>query len=188
MRCLSVAIGAALIACLVAAPGSQSVHAAVGQTGLTPVPCATRTWEGDDPAFEALPGAKALFGKYEGGVYRIEIPGNWNGDLVLWAHGYVDDGGPQGAHLRAGFPSGGQTGTGLTLREHLIARGFAWAASSYRCNGYVPGVGLLDTIALADVFAKTSGGKAPARTYLSGASMGGHVTLLGMQEFPTRFA
>src|SRR5262245_53334768 len=120
MRCLSVAIGAASIACLVAAAGSQSVRAAVGQAGLTPVPCATRAWEGDDAAFEALPGAKGSSGKYEGGVYRIEIPDNWNGDLVLWAHGYVDDSGPQGGHLRAGFPSGGQTGTGQTFREHLI--------------------------------------------------------------------
>ena len=187
MRRVSIAVVVVSIACLLATAGSKSVRAAVGKTGVTPVPCASRAWEGDDPSFEALAGAKASFGKYEGGVYRIETPENWNGDLVLWAHGYVDDGGPQGLHLRVGFPTGGQLGTGRTFREHLIARGFAWAASSYRCNGYVPGVGLLDTIALADIFTKTNG-KAPARTYLSGASMGGHITLLGMQEFPTQFA
>src|SRR6266404_2221415 len=31
-------------------------------------------------------------------------------------------------------------------------------------------------------------GRGADRTYLTGESMGGHVTLLGMQEFPTAFA
>src|SRR5439155_9069114 len=66
--------------------------------------------------------------------------------------------------------------------------GYAWAASSYRCNGYVPGQGLLDTMALTDLFTKSNGGRAPQRVYLTGTSMGGHVTLLGMHEFPTAFA
>src|SRR5262249_39175053 len=73
------------------------------------------------------------------------------------------------------------------FREHLIGSGFAWAASSYRCNGYVPGVGLQDTLALGGVFSTVTQ-KTPTRTYLTGASMGGHVTLLGMQELPTTFA
>lgn len=50
----------------------------------------------------------------------------------------------------------------------------------------MPGVGLLDTLALADLFTKTAG-RIPARTYLAGGSMGGHTALLGMQEFPRRF-
>ena len=33
-----------------------------------------------------------------------------------------------------------------------------------------------------------SNGVAPQRVYLTGTSMGGHVTLLGMHEYPTRFA
>ena len=74
------------------------------------------------------------------------------------------------------------------IREHLIDQGFAWAASSYRCNGYVPGIGLQDTMALTDLFTKFNGGTAPRRVYLTGTSMGGHVTLLGMHEFPTSFA
>jgi pimeloyl-ACP methyl ester carboxylesterase len=43
-------------------------------------------------------------------------------------------------------------------------------------------------MALAEVFTKQNGGKAPNRIYLTGVSMGGHVTLLGLQEFPTSFA
>src|SRR6185503_2246475 len=43
-------------------------------------------------------------------------------------------------------------------------------------------------MALVDLFKQANGGRAPQRTYLTGESMGGHVTLLGMQEFPQSFA
>src|SRR3954469_1133777 len=152
---------------------------ALGKPGLTPIPCATQDWQPADPAFAALPAAKAFSGKYDGGAYRIEVPEKWNGDLVLFAHGFVPNTGTAGSSLRA---------PNHRFREHLIAQGFAWAASSYRCNGYVPGQGLLDTMALGQIFTKANEGHAPQRTYLTGESMGGHVTLLGMQEFPTAFA
>ena len=66
------------------------------------------------------------------GVYRIEIPEKWNGELMLSSHGFVSNAGPEGSRLRVGNPA---------IREHLIQNGFAWGASSYRCNGYVPGNG-----------------------------------------------
>src|SRR3954447_18960944 len=153
--------------------------AALGRPGITPVPCPTQEWQPGDPKFDALPGARAFFGSYDGGLYRIEIPDNWNGELVLYAHGFVSNGGAQGSALRVG---------NSPIREHQIQQGYAWAASSYRCNGYVPGQGLLDTMALTDLFTKFNGGRAPQRIYLTGTSMGGHVTLLGMHEFPTAFA
>lgn len=156
----------------------------LGKPGITPAPCPDQAWEEADSTFEALPGAKVSFGHYDGGTYRLEIPEQWNGELVLWAHGYVGSAGAQGSRLRVGVPGVGQ---GSPFREHLIEKGFAWAASSYRCNGYVPGRGLLDTMALTDLFAKVNG-KPASRVYLTGVSMGGHVTLLGMQEFPTSFA
>ena len=162
---------------LVAAISIEPTHG-VGRPGITPVACPAQTWEPADAAFEALPAAKAFFGAYDGGIYRIEIPVKWNGELMLSAHGFVSNAGPQGSRLRVGNPA---------IREHLIDQGVAWAASSYRCNGYVPGIGLQDTMALVDLFTKFNGGTAPRRTYLTGTSMGGHVTLLGMHEFPTSF-
>jgi mono/diheme cytochrome c family protein len=124
----------------------------------------------------SVAGAKAFYGKYDGGLYRIEIPDTWNGELALYAHGFVSNSGTNGSMLRVG---------NSPIREHLIKNGFAWAASSYRCNGYVPGQGLLDTMALTDLFTKFNGGRAPQRVLLTGTSMGGHVTVLGMHEFPT---
>src|SRR6185295_20381865 len=38
---------------------------------VTPVAVA---FQAKDPAFEALPGARAIFGTYEGGAYEIEVP------------------------------------------------------------------------------------------------------------------
>ena len=171
-------IGAVVVAALALASTTKPT-AALGRPGITPVPCPTQEWQPGDPAFDALPGAKAFFGKYDGGLYKIEIPDNWNGELALYAHGFVSNAGAQGSALRVG---------NSPIREHLIKEGYAWAASSYRCNGYVPGQGLLDTMALTDLFTKSNGGRAPQRVYLTGTSMGGHVTLLGMHEFPTSFA
>jgi pimeloyl-ACP methyl ester carboxylesterase len=179
-RALVLAVAMAAIGA-VAADGSGER----GKPGISPAPCPDQPWQESDATFTALAGAKASFGHYDGGTYRIEIPEKWNGELVLWAHGYVASSGAQGSRLRVGLPGVGQ---GSPFREHLIAQGFAWAASSYHCNGYIPGQGLLDTIALSDMFTKVNDGKAPSRTYLAGVSMGGHITLLGMQEFPTAFA
>jgi pimeloyl-ACP methyl ester carboxylesterase len=152
---------------------------ALGRPGIMPVPCPQQAWQYDEPTFEAMPGARAFFGRYDGGLYRIEIPDNWNRELVLFAHGYVPNTGQNGSMLRVGNHS---------IREHLVKGGFAWAASSYRCNGYVPGQGLVDTMALTDLVTKSNGGRAPERTYLTGVSMGGHVTILGLHEFPKSFA
>ena len=177
MRLHNLALGAAA-ACLVGGISIQPA-AGVGRPGLTPVACPSQTWEPGEAPFEALPGAKAHFGSYDGGIYRIEIPAKWNGELMLSAHGFVSNAGPQGSRLRVNNPA---------IRQHLIDSGFAWAASSYRCNGYVPGIGLQDTMALVDLFTRFNNGTAPRRTYLTGTSMGGHVTLLGMHEFPSSFA
>ena len=176
MKKLLVGAVAAIVA---ATAGAARPSAEVGKPGVNPVPCPQQEWQRGDAAFDALPGAKAFSGQYDGGLYRVEIPENWNGDLVLFAHGFVPNAGPNGSMLRVGVHR---------FREHVVKEGFAWAASSYRCNGYVPGQGLLDTVALVDLFKQANGGRAATRVYLTGESMGGHVTLLGMQEFPTMFA
>jgi pimeloyl-ACP methyl ester carboxylesterase len=163
----------AVVALLFALPGGA------GAQTFTPVPCPVQQWEFADPSLAALPGAKAFSGRYDGGLYQVEIPDNWNGELVLYAHGAVRNSGPTGSRLRVETP---------LLRRHLIGRGFAWAASSYRCNGSIYGIGLLDTMALSGVVARVGPGRTPARTYLVGQSLGGRAALLGMRFFPERFA
>jgi hypothetical protein len=50
---------------------------------FTPVPCPVQLWEYVDPSLPALPGATVFAGRYDGGLYQIEVPDNWNGELVL---------------------------------------------------------------------------------------------------------
>ncbi|MGB6837763.1 MAG: prolyl oligopeptidase family serine peptidase [Dehalococcoidia bacterium] len=154
----------------VAAPESPVAATATPQRlAVTPV---EQSFVLADPSFEALPGAQALFGEYEGGGYRFEVPDDWNGDLVMWAHGFRGF----GRTLTVDMPP---------LRQHFIDEGFAWAASSYRENGYVPGIGAEDTLALIEVFEREVG--QPERTYLFGASMGGHVTVLSLEQRPQAY-
>jgi len=149
--------------------------------GLNPTPCAAPPATKDEASFQARAGAKAFYGDYEGGMYRFELPDNWNGELALFMHGTnfatnMSFGGGAGA------PFAGTAG----LREYFIDHGFAWGASTYRCNGYIPGIGLSDTILLKDLFVKLTN-KTPQRTYLLGRSMGGFQTLLGMHVYPEMF-
>jgi pimeloyl-ACP methyl ester carboxylesterase len=130
--------------------------------------------------FPAVPGfpTERLWGVLNNAGYRIEVPHNWNGSLVMWAHGYRGD------------PATNPTALELTvdnhpLREFLIAQGYAWAASSYSRNAYDPAQGAKDTHALTQFF---NGRFAkPRRTYITGASMGGHVTGVVAEQWPRSY-
>ena len=103
-----------------------------------------------------------------GAAYRVEVPPNWNGKLVMYAHGYAGE----GAVLGVSNPS---------IRRYLVQNGYAWAASSYSKNYYDVRVGVEDTNALAlefNAIAAKNGRTlaAPSKTYITGHSMGGHVT------------
>src|SRR5262245_41958199 len=104
------AVVCAFLAALLAAVVSTRPQA-MGKPGVTPVPCPTQEWQPGDTGFEALAGAKAFSGKYDGGLYRIEIPDAWNGELVLYAHGFVSNAGTNGSMLRV---------QNQPIREHLI--------------------------------------------------------------------
>ena len=122
--------------------------------------------------FEALPGATAYWGVHGGAGYRIEVPDNWNGDLVMWAHGF------RGSGLEL-------TVDNHPLRDFLIPNGYAWAASSYSKNDYDISVGVQDTHALAKRFngivAK------PEQVFITGASMGGHITAVSIEQYPKAY-
>ncbi len=125
-----------------------------------------------DPAGTAL--SDVHTGVRDGAAYRIEVPRDWNGELVLHAHGYRGT----GTVVFVDNPA---------LRAHYVARGFAWAASSYQTNGYDVGQGVRDSYALLDVFRDVTGERT-GRVYMTGASMGGHVTAVAIEEYPRAFA
>jgi hypothetical protein len=118
---------------------------------------------------------RVLTGVAEHAGYAIEVPQDWNGELVLWAHGFRGN----GAELTVEPPAFG-------LRERLVSQGYAWAASSYDRNGYDVASGVESTRALADEFGELVG--ASRRTYLAGTSMGGHVVARSLEEHPGFYA
>lgn len=123
------------------------------------------------PEVAGIP-TQRLWGVHNRAGYRIEVPFNWNGSLVMWAHGFRG------------------TGLELTVDDHplrvfLIANGYAWAASSYSKNDYEPAQGAKDTHALTRLFKREFG--RPTRTYITGASMGGHVTGIVAEQWPDSY-
>ena len=116
--------------------------------------------------------ASQYWGVHGGAGYRIEVPQNWNGDLVMWAHGF------RGSGLEL-------TVDNHPLRAFLIANGYAWAASSFSRNDYDVAVGVQDTHALTKRFNGIVG--KPSRVYLTGASMGGHITAAAIEQYRNEY-
>lgn len=138
------------------------------------------------PDFEAGANGRASFtalagtdtdrwtGTLGGAAYRVEVPRNWNGKLVMYAHGYAGT----GDNLAVQTPS--------ALRRYLIDNGYAWAASSYSKNFYDVRAGVEDTNALANAFvdiARSNGRTlaAPTKTFITGHSMGGHIAAAAVE-------
>ncbi len=113
----------------------------------------------------------------KGAIYRYEVPLDWNGDLVMYAHGFrgcIED--PESGALEPIYVDN------PPLREYYLARGYAWAASSYSKNCYDVKDGVESTNRLARIFARDVG--APERTLITGFSMGGHITGAAIEMFP----
>ena len=102
----------------------------------------------------------------DGALYRFIVPTTWNGQLVVYAHGYVAAGTP------LALPN---TPLELAAFQALTGEGFAVAMSSYAENGWAVKSGAHDTGHLRRLFASRV--SQPNRTYLVGTSLGGLITL-----------
>jgi hypothetical protein len=135
------------------------------------------------PSFTAMTGhetSSRWAGELNGSAYRIEVPANWNGQLVMYAHGYRGT----GAAVTTGNPS---------IRKYLLDNGFAWAASSYSKNYYDVRAGVEDTNALALAFNSIAAAKgrtlaAPTKTFITGHSMGGHIAAAAVEAEALTYA
>jgi esterase/lipase len=124
--------------------------------------------------FNALAGYDTLryWGVHNGAGYRMEVPKDWNGKLVLYAHGY------RGTGLEL-------TVTNPSIRKHYIKNGYAWAASSYSTNGYDVAEGVKDTHALVSLFNGLV--SKPKIIYITGHSMGGHITAILAEQYESAY-
>jgi len=110
-----------------------------------------------------------------GALYRLVRPTNWNGSLLLYAHGYVPAASP------VVLPPEADIFVAL-----LAPRGYALAFSSFSENGWAVKDGVQRTHQLLGIFAGRFG--APSRIYMGGASMGGLIAIKLLEDHPDLFA
>ena len=119
----------------------------------------------------ALPAATAAetvrAGQVGHAFYRIVVPDLWNGDLVIWNHGFT------------AAPPGPVSDLG-PLAALQLSQGYAVAASSYQQSGWAIFKTDEDLEALYQVFVEHFG--APQKVFVTGGSLGGLVTASGIER------
>jgi hypothetical protein len=113
-----------------------------------------------------------------GALSRICMPIGWNGQLVVFAHGYVAPGQPI-AFYNLTLPDGS------SLPDVVQSLGFAFATTSYRQNGLAILEGADDMLELVARFGETH--STPLRTYVSAVSEGSLVAALLAERSPDVF-
>lgn len=120
-------------------------------------------------AAELQPGAHT--GTLQGALYRIDIPTNWNGDLVMLMHGYQ----PVGAPIKTPMVAADSTPV-------FLKKGYAVAQSQYASQGWAVGDAIADNERLRQYFVRTFA--RPAHTYIYGFSLGGLEVAASIERDP----
>ena len=113
-------------------------------------------------------------GQLEGAPYRVEIPNNWNGELVMLLHGYE----PKGVPRESPWPQN-------EASPIFLSQGYAVAESAYSSQGWSVSEALSDNEQLRSYF--TAKYAKPDRTYLVGFSLGGHIALASLEKYGDRY-
>jgi pimeloyl-ACP methyl ester carboxylesterase len=117
-------------------------------------------------------------GSINGAAYRIVVPAQWNGTLLVYGHGYRD---------RADQPGevdnrNPDIAPNAEVANVLLAQGFALAGSAYKQNGWAVEEGIVDlrdlTLYFEDQIAE------PDRTILWAFSMGTVIGFRSMELYP----
>lgn len=109
----------------------------------------------------------------------------WNGDLVIWGHGYAPYNKADGSVAPLEFHHL-QLSDDVYLPDLVQKLGFAFATTSYRQNGLAILEGVEDVNELVDRFISVH--RKPDRAYMVGASEGGAITTLLLERHGDRFA
>ena len=139
------------------------------RTAESPAPTSTPL---PDAGIERITGARNSSAANPA-AWTIEKPANWNGTVLLYAHGYspvISNAPPESAPREA--------------RSVLLSRGYALAASAYSAGGWALAEAPVDQMRVLDEFISRFG--RPRRTIAWGSSMGGMVTLALAERHPDR--
>jgi pimeloyl-ACP methyl ester carboxylesterase len=113
---------------------------------------------------------KVEVGSINGAAFRIDIPDNWNGGLVVYCHGY------SAAIVTY------KAETNIPFLAAFTDQGYAVAQSGYATGGWAVQEAAVDTESLRRYFGTKYG--VPKETYLTGHSMGGFLTMMLMEMYP----
>ncbi|MCX6043690.1 MAG: prolyl oligopeptidase family serine peptidase [Chloroflexi bacterium] len=116
-----------------------------------------------------------------GATYRICMPAQWNGMLIVYAHGYVAPNQPIGIpEAQMKLP-----GSNISVADTVTERNYAFATSGYSTNGLAVQQGIADLIDVVAIF-KTKY-PAPQKVLLVGVSEGGLITTIALEQHPDLF-
>jgi hypothetical protein len=136
---------------------------------LTVTLVGTRAPWSSAPRAEAQRTAISRSGSLGGASYLIEVPENWRGGLVVFAHGIQRGPGPGAVFAPP-------------IASHILGEGHAWIASGYRAREYQPHLFIEDLVALRELFLTEIG--PPRWSIVYGQSLGGHVVVASLELRP----
>lgn len=110
-------------------------------------------------------------GENNGAAFRIDIPENWNGGLLMYAHGYT--------------VTGTEPGYNETMVKVANDLGLAVAQSKYSRQGWAAEEGTLETESLRRYFVRNYGRTSP--TIIAGHSQGAAITYKTIERYADRY-
>jgi hypothetical protein len=116
----------------------------------------------------------------DGASFGLFLPYRWNGDLVVYVHGFIDPVAP------IALPDAAPADVApwvVELRERLLQAGYGVAYSSFAENGWAVNDGALRTRTLRPLFSYYF--NKPDRTYVIGRSLGALTTMLLVEKYST---
>ena len=114
-------------------------------------------------------------GTLQGAPYRIDVPADWNGDLVMLMHGYEPAGAPRSTPMKPADE------TAIFLKQ-----GYAVAQSDYASQGWAVGDAIVDNERLRQLVGRSIGH--PRHTYLVGFSLGALEGAASLERHPHVYA
>jgi len=115
--------------------------------------------------------SKVEIGEINGAKFRIDVPANWSGGLVMYCHGY--------SATPANFKEDSRPDPRWAV---FLDAGYAVAQSGYSAIGWAVQEAIDDTQALRRYFVAKHG--KPKETFVTGHSMGGFTTMAIIEKYP----
>ena len=155
-----------MVAAFLGAPSVASAQSAL------PLYCQEGSLSSHDPQYPANQ------------MILVCVPPNWNGSLVMYAHGYV----PEQAPLSLPAELFLEDGSLSSLVTGILYQGFAFATTSYHKNGYAVEQARMDLNDLLNYVKKQVKPASLQKVFLVGASEGGEIAALMIEHFPDKYA